>query len=64
MRTKITITVNALTSDPELEKRIYLAAEENDLMTIIDLLDFCEDAQAEYIVKEMLDTKKIMSYNH
>lgn len=64
MRTKVTITINAVTSDSECEKRLYLAAEENDLLTIIDLLDYCEEADATYNVVETIDTKKIMSYNH
>jgi hypothetical protein len=62
MKTKIIVTVVAFTSDPEVEKRIYNAAAENDLLDIITLLEHCDTSEATFDVREVNQPKLLTKF--
>lgn len=48
MRTKVVIQITTYTEDPEVEKRLMLAAEDEDSLSILELLEYCENSSWKY----------------
>lgn len=58
MKSKLTITLNITTDNPEIEKRLILAAEDKDLNLIKFLTEYCESCIVTVGVKSVKSKQK------
>lgn len=52
MKSKVVITLSAVCQDPELEKRLLNAVEDEDIKTVLELFDYCEDETCHVSLKQ------------